>query len=193
MAVVQEPAEELRRGSRATVRLTTSQALIRFLTAQYSVRDGERRRLIPGVYGIFGHGNTGGIGQAISALPPGELFFLEGRNEQAMVHAAAAFAKASRRTATLACTSSIGLGALNMLVAAAGDSGIGVWLPLTEEAAAVRELLAQGWAVSPGERYRFHSAPGLRITTADLEPEEAERLADAIAALRRASSSTYAG
>jgi hypothetical protein len=54
------------------------------------------------------------------------------------------------------------------------------------KAAAVRELLAQGWAVSPGERYRFNSPPGIRITTAALEPDDAERLADAIAALGRA-------
>jgi DNA-binding transcriptional MocR family regulator len=78
-------------------------------------------------------------------------------------------------------------------IAATGDSGLGVWVPLADEAAAVRELLAQGWAVSPGERYRFESAPGLRVTTADLEPDESERLADAIAALGRAPAATYAG
>jgi DNA-binding transcriptional MocR family regulator len=78
-------------------------------------------------------------------------------------------------------------------IAAMGDSGLGVWIPLADEAAAVRELLGQGWAVSPGERYRFESAPGLRVTTADLEPDEAERLADAIAALGRAPAATYAG
>lgn len=76
---------------------------------------------------------------------------------------------------------------------ATGDSGLGVWLPLSDEAAAVRELLAQGWAVSPGERYRLHSSPGIRITTADLETDEAEHLADAFATLRDAPSSTYAG
>ena len=120
MAVLDVTKKELGTRRRGTVRLTTSQALLRFLIAQYSVRDGERRRLIPGLYGIFGHGNTSGIGQAMSALPPGQLFFLEGRHEQSMVHAAAAYAKASRRTATIACTSSIGPGALNMLVGAAG-------------------------------------------------------------------------
>jgi DNA-binding transcriptional MocR family regulator len=78
-------------------------------------------------------------------------------------------------------------------IAATGDTGLGVWLPMADEAAAVRELLAQGWAVSPGERYRFNSAPGIRITTADLEVDEAERLADAIAALGRAAASTYDG
>jgi DNA-binding transcriptional MocR family regulator len=78
-------------------------------------------------------------------------------------------------------------------IAAAGDSGLGVWVPLEDEAAAVQELLAQGWAVSPGERYRFRSAPGLRITTAGLEPEEADGLADAIANLGRAPAGTYGG
>jgi DNA-binding transcriptional MocR family regulator len=76
---------------------------------------------------------------------------------------------------------------------ARGDSGLGVWIPLTDEAAAVRELLGQGWAVSPGERYRFDSGPGIRITTADLEPDEAERLADAIEGLGGAPAATYAG
>jgi DNA-binding transcriptional MocR family regulator len=77
-------------------------------------------------------------------------------------------------------------------IEAAAGSGLGVWVPLADEAAAVRELLVQGWAVSPGERYRFKSAPGIRITTATLVPREAESLADAIAALGRASAATYA-
>ena len=77
-------------------------------------------------------------------------------------------------------------------VEAAGDSGLGVWVPLADEAAAVRELLVAGWAVAPGERYRFRSAPGIRVTTAALEPGEAERLAEAIAALGRAPGTTYA-
>jgi DNA-binding transcriptional MocR family regulator len=77
-------------------------------------------------------------------------------------------------------------------IAAAGDSGLGVWIPLADEAAAVRELLSEGWAVSPGERYRFHTAPGIRVTTAALAPEDAVRLADAVAALGRAPGRTYA-
>src|SRR5262249_5689814 len=77
-------------------------------------------------------------------------------------------------------------------IEAKADSGIGVWVPIADEAAAVRELLVQGWAVSPGERYRFRSPPGIRITTADLEPDEAVRLADALAALGRAPGGTYA-
>jgi DNA-binding transcriptional MocR family regulator len=75
-------------------------------------------------------------------------------------------------------------------VAAAGDSGLGVWVPLSDEAAAVRELLVAGWAVSPGERFRFSSLPGIRITTADLDPDDAERLAEAIADLGRSAGRT---
>lgn len=78
-------------------------------------------------------------------------------------------------------------------VAAAGDSGLGVWIPLTDEAAAVRELLAAGWAVSPGERFRFRTAPGIRVTTAALHESDAEHLADAVVALGRAPGSTYTG
>jgi DNA-binding transcriptional MocR family regulator len=77
-------------------------------------------------------------------------------------------------------------------IEASGDSGIGVWIPLPDEAAVVRELLVQGWAVSPGERYRFRSRPGIRVTTAALEPDEAEALADALASLRTAVARTYA-
>jgi DNA-binding transcriptional MocR family regulator len=78
-------------------------------------------------------------------------------------------------------------------IAAAGHSGLGVWVPLRDEAGAVRELLVAGWAVSPGERFRFKSAPGIRITTANLDPDDAERLADAIAGLGRATGTTYSG
>jgi DNA-binding transcriptional MocR family regulator len=77
-------------------------------------------------------------------------------------------------------------------VAATGHSGLGVWVPLGDEAAAVRELLVAGWAVSPGERFRFASPPGIRITTANLEPDDAEVLADAIAGLGASTGSTYA-
>jgi DNA-binding transcriptional MocR family regulator len=93
---------------------------------------------------------------------------------------------AERRQALVSALSARG-------IEAAGDSGLGVWVPLADEAATVTELLVQGWAVSPGERYRFRSPPGIRITTADLKPDGAEHLAAALAALRRASSSTYAG
>jgi 3D-(3,5/4)-trihydroxycyclohexane-1,2-dione acylhydrolase (decyclizing) len=100
-----------------TVRLTTSQALVTYLSRQYSVADGRRRRLIPAALGIFGHGNVAGLGQALDQLSD-DLPFIQGRNEQALVHVATAYAKASRRRATLAVTSSIGPGALNMVTGA---------------------------------------------------------------------------
>jgi DNA-binding transcriptional MocR family regulator len=78
-------------------------------------------------------------------------------------------------------------------ITAQGRSGLGVWVPLAEEAAIVQQLLERGWAVSPGERYRFHSPPGIRITTTGLEPKEAEELADALAASLRSRTSTYSG
>jgi 3D-(3,5/4)-trihydroxycyclohexane-1,2-dione acylhydrolase (decyclizing) len=102
-----------------TVRLTTAQAIVRYLQAQWSERDGERRRLIPGVWGIFGHGNVIGLGQALEEYGA-DLTFHQGRNEQSMVHAAAAFAKATRRRQTMACTASIGPGSTNMITGAAG-------------------------------------------------------------------------
>src|SRR5215212_7509438 len=101
-----------------TVRLTVAQALITYLSRQYSVADGERRRLIPAALGIFGHGNVAGLGQALDQLSDA-VPFIQGRNEQALVHVATAFAKASRRRATLAVTASIGPGALNMVTGAA--------------------------------------------------------------------------
>jgi 3D-(3,5/4)-trihydroxycyclohexane-1,2-dione acylhydrolase (decyclizing) len=100
-------------------RLTTAQALVKYLQAQHSERDGQTRRLIPAMFGIFGHGNVAGVGQALDEYGA-ELTFLQGRNEQSMVHAAAAYAKATRRRATFACTSSIGPGATNMVTGAAG-------------------------------------------------------------------------
>ena len=102
-----------------TVRLTTAQAIVKYLQVQYSERDGDTRRLVPGIFGIFGHGNVIGLGQALEEFGT-ELPFFQGRNEQSMVHAAAAYAKATRRRATLACTSSIGPGATNMITGAAG-------------------------------------------------------------------------
>jgi len=107
-----------------TVRLTVGQAAVRFLAAQHSERDGTRHRLIEGCFGIFGHGNVAGLGQALleaelTAGPGCGLRYWQGRNEQAMVHAAAAFARTRNRMSTLACTSSIGPGATNMVTGAA--------------------------------------------------------------------------
>ncbi len=98
-------------------RLTVAQALVAFLRNQYSSRDGEEQKFIQGCFGIFGHGNVAGIGQALEQDP--QLRYYLCRNEQAMVHTAAAFSKASFRLRTLACTSSIGPGATNMVTGAA--------------------------------------------------------------------------
>ena len=78
-------------------------------------------------------------------------------------------------------------------IEAQGDSGLGVWVPLAEEAATVQLLLERGWAVSPGARYRFRAPPGIRITTTALKPEEARELARALGELRDGAVSTYAG
>jgi 3D-(3,5/4)-trihydroxycyclohexane-1,2-dione acylhydrolase (decyclizing) len=101
----------------ASVRLTTAQALVRFLGAQRSERDRIERRLFEGCFGIFGHGNVAGVGQALQE--EGALTYYQGRNEQAMVHAAAGFARMRNRLSTLACTTSIGPGATNMVTGAA--------------------------------------------------------------------------
>jgi 3D-(3,5/4)-trihydroxycyclohexane-1,2-dione acylhydrolase (decyclizing) len=103
----------------STRRLTTAQALVGFLANQHVERDGERRRFFAGVFGIFGHGNVAGIGQALQEVGSRLPYYLA-RNEQAMVHTAAAFAKAKDRLSTFACTSSIGPGATNMVTGAAG-------------------------------------------------------------------------
>jgi 3D-(3,5/4)-trihydroxycyclohexane-1,2-dione acylhydrolase (decyclizing) len=102
-----------------TRRLTTAQALVHFLIGQNSRRDGVTRRLIPKVLGIFGHGNVAGLGEALQAAG-NDLPYLPGRNEQALVHAAAGFAKMTNRLQALACTSSVGPGATNMITGAAG-------------------------------------------------------------------------
>ncbi|MCX5397105.1 3D-(3,5/4)-trihydroxycyclohexane-1,2-dione acylhydrolase (decyclizing) [Streptomyces sp. NBC_00102] len=117
-----------------TVRLTTAQALIAFLARQYTERDGERQRLIAATWGIFGHGNVAGIGQALlesgSSESPADsgttrtprmprMPFVQGRNEQAMVHAAVGYARQSGRLSAHAVTTSIGPGATNLVTGAA--------------------------------------------------------------------------
>ena len=82
-----------------TVRLTTAQALVRFLGVQYSERDGQRRRAIPAMFGIFGHGNVCGLGEALTEAG-GALPFHQPKHEQAMVHTALGYAKATRRLAS---------------------------------------------------------------------------------------------
>jgi 3D-(3,5/4)-trihydroxycyclohexane-1,2-dione acylhydrolase (decyclizing) len=104
--------------SERTVRLTAAQALVRWLQAQYSERDGEVQRAVPAMFAIFGHGNVLGLGQAVRQEGHA-LALYQPKNEQAMVHAAMGYAKASRRLATLACSASIGPGSTNMLTGAA--------------------------------------------------------------------------
>lgn len=100
-----------------TIRLTTAQAVIRFLKNQVVSRDGVEQPFFAGCFGIFGHGNVGGIGEALQANP--DFRYYQTRNEQAMVHTAVAYAKTKNRLQTLVCTSSIGPGATNMVTGAA--------------------------------------------------------------------------
>jgi len=101
----------------ATQRMTMAQAVIAFLKNQYVERDGQEQAFFAGCFGIFGHGNIAGIGQALQQMP--EFRYYQARNEQAMVHSATAYAKTRNRLQTLACTSSIGPGATNMVTGAA--------------------------------------------------------------------------
>src|ERR1700737_2729674 len=101
-----------------TIRLTMAQALVRFLASQNSEIDGQEYPLFAGVFAIFGHGNVAGLGEALYGARE-RLPTLRAHNEQAMALAAVAFAKASGRRRMMACTSSIGPGATNMLTAAA--------------------------------------------------------------------------
>jgi 3D-(3,5/4)-trihydroxycyclohexane-1,2-dione acylhydrolase (decyclizing) len=106
----------------STIRLTTAQALVRFLEAQYSERDGVQQRLIAGCFGIFGHGNVAGVGQALleaELSDAQDMPYWLARNEQGMVHAAAGYARMRNRLQTLACTTSVGPGATNMVTGAA--------------------------------------------------------------------------
>jgi 3D-(3,5/4)-trihydroxycyclohexane-1,2-dione acylhydrolase (decyclizing) len=104
------------------IRLTVAQALVKFLSAQYSESDGEEQRLFAGCFGIFGHGNVAGIGQALLQAEleePDSLRYILGRNEQAMVHSAVAYARMKDRLQTYAVSTSVGPGATNMLTGAA--------------------------------------------------------------------------
>ncbi|WAP56099.1 3D-(3,5/4)-trihydroxycyclohexane-1,2-dione acylhydrolase (decyclizing) [Streptomyces sp. S465] len=103
----------------AVRRLTVAQALVEFLAHQYTERDGRRRRLINATWGIFGHGNVAGLGQALLESGPDTMPYLQGRNEQAMVHAAVGYARHNNRLAAQAVTTSIGPGATNLVTGAA--------------------------------------------------------------------------
>ena len=100
-----------------TIRMTAAQAIVRFLSQQYVERDGHEQPLFAGVFGIFGHGNVTGLGQALEEVDT--LRYYRPQNEQAMVHTAVAYAKMKNRLQIFACTSSIGPGATNMVTGAA--------------------------------------------------------------------------
>ena len=102
-----------------TRKLTMGQAIVEYLKQQYVARDGVEQPFFAGMFGIFGHGNVAGIGQALHQYSDTFRYY-QTRNEQAMVHTAAAFAKMNNRLRTLACTTSIGPGATNLITAAAG-------------------------------------------------------------------------
>ncbi|WP_144466181.1 3D-(3,5/4)-trihydroxycyclohexane-1,2-dione acylhydrolase (decyclizing) [Bacillus sp. FDAARGOS_235] len=104
-----------------TVRMTTAQALVKFLNQQYVEFDGKQQKFIKGVFTIFGHGNVVGLGQALEE-DAGELEVYQGRNEQGMANAAMAFAKQRHRKQIMACTSSVGPGSANMITSAATAS-----------------------------------------------------------------------
>ena len=135
-----------------TRRLTTAQALIEFLANQHIERDGVENRFFAGVFGIFGHGNVAGIGQALQQNSDLIRYYLA-RNEQAMVHTAAGYAKMKNRLATFACTSSVGPGATNMITAAAGATINRLPVLLlpgdvfaTRRSAPVLQQLESGWS-----------------------------------------------
>ena len=110
-----------------TVRLTVAQAVVRFLACQYSERDGVEQRLIPGCWGIFGHGNVAGVGQGLleaavqlrDGTGTADLPYYLARNEQGMVHASVGYSRMRNRLQAMACTASIGPGSANMLTGAA--------------------------------------------------------------------------
>ncbi|MFE5430544.1 3D-(3,5/4)-trihydroxycyclohexane-1,2-dione acylhydrolase (decyclizing) [Peribacillus simplex] len=105
-----------------TIRLTMAQALLKFLDNQYVEFDDKETKFVKGVFGIFGHGNVTGMGEALENHT-GELVYLQGKNEQGMVHSATAYAKQKNRLEIYACSTSVGPGALNM-VAGAGTATV---------------------------------------------------------------------
>src|SRR6266581_4841063 len=115
--IVSRTIERINMDKQATKRMTMAQSIIDFLKNQYVERDGVELPFFAGCFGIFGHGNIAGIGQALQQMP--DFRYYQSRNEQAQVHIAIGFAKMKNRLQTFACTSSIGPGATNMLTGAA--------------------------------------------------------------------------
>ena len=101
-----------------TTRMTTAQAIVKFLDNQYVLMDGEETKFVTGFFTIFGHGIAVGLGEALDS-DPGDLRVMQGRNEQGMCHAAIAYAKQSDRKKIITCSSSVGPGAANMVTACA--------------------------------------------------------------------------
>ena len=97
-----------------TTRLTVGQAIVKYLSVQYSQQDEEKHRLVRGVFGIFGHGNVSGLAQGLYEYGK-DLPYYQPCNEQSQVHTAAGYAKAMRRLSTFGCTASVGPGSTNML------------------------------------------------------------------------------
>jgi len=135
-----------------TERLTTAQALVRFLAEQHVERDGMTTPFFGGVAGIFGHGNLAGVGQALLQYRD-RVRYLQVRNEQAMVHMAVGYAKMRNRLGTLACTTSTGPGATNMVTGAAGATINRLPVLLlpadifaTRRSGAVLQQLESGWS-----------------------------------------------
>jgi TPP-dependent trihydroxycyclohexane-1,2-dione (THcHDO) dehydratase len=132
--------------SMSTKRLTMAQALILYLQNQYVERDGKEQPFFAGCWGIFGHGNVAGIGQALQQYADTFRYY-QARNEQAMVHTAAAYAKMKNRLQTFACTTSIGPGATNMITGAAVATvnRLPVLLPVTLSQNGCKRLYCSSW------------------------------------------------
>ena len=124
----------------STVKLTVAPAVIKFLSQQYVARDGIEHQFFAGCFGIFGHGNVAGIGQALQQ--ENDIKYYQCRNEQAMVHTAAAYAKMKNRLKTFVCTTSIGPGATNMITAAAGTTINRLPVLLLQAISSPREMFA---------------------------------------------------
>ena len=133
----------------ATVRLTTGQAIINYLAVQHVERDGVEHRFFAGLWGIFGHGNIGGVAQAIQQAEADFPYYLT-RNEQAMVHAAVGYAKLRNRLSAFACLTSIGPGATNMVTGAASATINHVPVLLMAGDAFAERVQSPGRATRPG-------------------------------------------